>query len=329
MFDIDILIDYLTFSITGISLKRIIKLFLLDKFTFVEGNSKLRFYKYTMYALGCLVSYGGYNEREFGSICVSFSGTGCRALESFNTKDDEKFDWYKYLHLLYKHSNRCHVSRLDIACDEKEGILKFPTLVKSSVNHHYVTNFSLPLVSILKEEQIYWGATSSRFRIRIYNKALERHVDGHWMRCELQCRNESCFSFMRAWFECGSLGQAYSGILLNSVRYTTKQNISNNMGRLKTSRWWTKFLETSNRIQMTYPYGLEYNLEKNESYIFGQAGISIALWLNANNGDIEKLAHQISSQAFRYTDSHKSKLDILQKEVEERTKREYDRRNLF
>ncbi len=35
---------------------------------------------------------------------------------------------------------------------------------------------------------VYIGAPSSDFRIRIYDKALEQGVDGHWIRVELVMR---------------------------------------------------------------------------------------------------------------------------------------------
>ncbi len=305
----DILIDYLTFSLSErYSISRIMTIFGLNKFTYVEGNSKFRGYKYSMYAKGVIISYGGVNS----GCCISLSGTGCRALESFN----EDFEWYKMLMLLYKH--KCNVSRLDVACDEKENILNMKTLFKSSLNHFYVTNFSQPLVLQGREEEVLWGAKTSRIRIRIYNKALERKIDTHWIRCEIQLRDEACDSFFREWFINKNLGLTYYGILINQIRYTQSQNTGNHLNRLKTSLWWTKFTQGAERIKLTYRYGLEYNLEKNERYIFGQAGISVAMWLKANGGDINKLAEHMSNQSFRFTNEHKSKIDILEIEVKKR-----------
>lgn len=305
----DLLIDYLTFSVKNISLKHAIRLFGLQNVQFVEGSSKFRGYRYGLYSKGIQLFYGGDN----GGVCISFSGTGCRALESYNPG----LNWYRYIMLLYRHYPRCHISRLDVACDEREGILNYNKLKKDSLSRHYVSRFDVPLVSDGAEQSIIWGSPTSRIRVRIYNKALERGLssDQHWMRCEMQLRDEAALSFIREWHLSSDLGKTYCGILVNQIRYTSKENTGDHTTRLKTARYWSKFTQGAERLKMAYPKGLSYNLEKVEQYIFGQAGISIALWLEANGGDLDKLAEMVSMQQYRYRPEHRTKLEILRAEL--------------
>lgn len=297
-----LLIDYLTFSVRDVPLGRLLKIFGIAEVEYTEANSRMIGYKYGLYSKGIQIFYGGDQ-----GICISLSGTGCRRLESLYPN----LNWSRYIGLIYRHYPRCHISRLDVACDEFDGILKFSRLAKHSLERYYVSRFNTPLVSGGREESIIWGSPSSRVRVRIYNKALERNVTGHWMRCELQLRDDAVFSFCREWFRLGNLGSAFSGIVINEVRYTSQKNLGNHTERLDTAPYWRKFLNGSDRLKMAYPKGLAYNMERLEDYVFGQAGKSLAIWLDVNNGDVDVLQQRIALQRFRFNADDRVKISAL------------------
>lgn len=298
----ELLIDYLTFSVRNVPLGRLLRIFGIAEVEYTEANSRMIGYRHGLYSKGIQVFYGG----EQG-ICISLSGTGCRRLESLHPN----LNWSKYIGLIYRHYPRCHISRLDIACDERDGILKYNRLAKHSLERYYVSRFHRPLVSGGREEAVIWGSPTSMIRIRIYNKALERNVDGHWMRCELQLRDDAATSFCREWFSGSDLGTTFSGIVINEVRYTKQKNTGINTNRLETAAYWRKFLNGAERLKMAYPKGLVYNMERLEDYVFGQAGKSLAVWLEANGGDVDLMQQRIALQRFRFTLEDRVKIEML------------------
>ena len=67
-----------------------------------------------------------------------------------------------------------NISRLDIACDTF-GQLSMDKLISCTFSGRYVSRFRDYLVSIgTKERSIIFGAPSSRMRLRIYDKTMER-----------------------------------------------------------------------------------------------------------------------------------------------------------
>lgn len=189
-----ILVDFLTFSDRSERFD-----FWLDFFEFnldeFEDIAPARGWFYHKYFGGIHVYYGGREDIGF-----EFSGRGCRSLESLHKLS---FDWLNFFRLLF--DMNIHISRLDIACDETEGILNFDKLVMATAAHKYVSRARRRVYSQGDERNIIFGSPQSDTRLRIYDKALERSnalhdgsiSDEHWIRVEMQMRNEAAMSFVR------------------------------------------------------------------------------------------------------------------------------------
>ena len=69
-------------------------------------------------------------------VCVSMSGSGCRTFENFSsfagTGDKESEDSKSFQCLFAKIDGEADakISRLDVACDDKEGYLDMKTIVE-------------------------------------------------------------------------------------------------------------------------------------------------------------------------------------------------------
>ncbi|WP_101911437.1 replication initiation factor domain-containing protein [Marasmitruncus massiliensis] len=306
--DIKILVDWLTFTIgfecfledsvdnaddIGETHECILRL-ASDVFGFndLEFKPINSIYGYTIrYAAGpnnnIRIAWGGNTK----TIMFDLTGEGCRLYESVN----EKLDWYELIKKVQKYRTH-NISRLDVACDTF-GLLDMGKLFKFTREKRYVSRFkSEPLVKMMREETIDFGATTSRVMLRIYNKSLERickagvdaaDVPENWIRLELQLRNDGADSFIRSWQSTGNISTAYYGLMSNQLRFVKERNEENPQRSILTP-WWRKFLGNAEKIPMAYKGGLEYNLQSLQRYVFHQAGSSIRTWCELNDYDMDK-----------------------------------------
>lgn len=302
-----ILIDWLQFTTTIHSKLQILEMFGLQDQEWVTGkptgrwsnvdiNNKIR------------IEYGG--ERE--DISFTFSGSGCRYVETVN---DNEFDWLQVLSYLCSFKgDGVNISRLDVACDDKEIILTMKKIMKHAEDRKYVSRSRVkPMMVNGRKEIIYFGSEKSDTMLRIYNKALERGLDDeHWIRAELQLRNEAADSFIINLQEYKDIGITYAGILNNYLRFTTKNpnTCNEHYDQLIVTKWWKKFISESRKIKNISTGGMEYNYENLENFIKTGAGSSIKTYLMANNGDVTKLLELISD--CKINDKQKQMLSNLE-----------------
>ena len=210
-----ILVDYFSFSVSvgefsaeseqnAVYLPdRIESKFFLRGLEFQERKG-LYGYAYSRWYDGILYAWGGN-----GSVFVQMSGTGCRTWETIHPGLTWE-RWISYLHATYA---SLHISRLDIACDTF-GLLKLRTIQQYTRAGKYISRWKTYLIQEGSSEMsVIWGSSKSDFRLRIYDKTLERTVKGgaekdrvpkDWVRCEFQLRNAAASSFWRSWQQCGS-----------------------------------------------------------------------------------------------------------------------------
>lgn len=228
------------------------------------------------------------------TIMVQMSGKGCRLYETIN----KSLDWMDLIKLV-QGFRRHNFSRLDIACDTFD-FLRMDKLMRYTLQQRYVSRFNDYFVGQgNKEESIIFGSPTSRMRLRIYNKTLERarqlgtmdDVPENWVRLEFQLRDQAADSFINAWQMTGDISDAYFGIMNNQIRFVKQRE--NNVSRSVTVPWWAKFVQNAGKIAMAYTGGLEYNLQSLNKYVFGQAGSSIKTWLALHNYDTDKLIDMV------------------------------------
>ena len=242
---------------------------------------------------GITIAWGGCD-----TVLLQMSGQGCRLYESLRPD----LDWLALIQQIqaYKVHN---VSRLDIACDTF-GQLSMDKLINYTFAQRYVSRFRDYLVSIgTKERSIIFGAPSSRMRLRIYDKTMERlragrsvkEVPENWVRLEYQLRDDAADSFISAWRSTGSISAAYFGIMSNQLRYVKSRDEDNPQRSIMTT-WWAKFLGYADKIPMAYKGGLDYNLDNLTKYVFDQAGSSIRTWLEIMDYDMDKFARMVNNR---------------------------------
>lgn len=190
------------------------------------------------YFSGMHIYHGGRDD-----VCVALSGSGCRMLETCNKNS---FDWCGLFAYIMENVKYCemNISRLDVAGDDKEGILSLRKIIRYTSQGKYICKARRKVWIEGDEEEVIFGAPSSSTRLRIYNKALERGVDEPWVRVEFQLRDEAADSFVLNLLEGGGdIGPTYSGVLLNYLRFTTRDpsSCNNNYDRIPTASFWRSF----------------------------------------------------------------------------------------
>jgi hypothetical protein len=279
VFFLNILFDYFRATFKDLKTPDLIEYLGLWNLNWIEGRPRDGWTQHD-YFNGIHLYSGGRDD-----IGIELSGVGCRTLESLN---ELAFDWYAFLRWVSEMGDSANVSRLDVAGDEEEGILNFSTMVRSTRAGKYISKSRTRHWTDGDERIIMFGASASSTRLRIYDKALERGIEGHWMRCEFQLRDEAADSFIANYLQYGDIGRVYGGVLLNYLRYTTKAPdpaVSHNYDSLRTVKWWSDFVGTSEKIHNVTVGGLEYNLDSLDSYISGQCASSIRAYITLNSLD--------------------------------------------
>ena len=250
-------------------------------------------YAYSAWYDGIVYAWGGAE-----SIYIQMSGTGCRTWETTHPGLTwEK--WIKYLQTTYA---TLHISRLDIACDTF-GLLKLRNIQAFTRAGNYISRWKTFLIQEGSNEMaVIWGSSKSDFRLRIYDKTLERQKKGGaepdkipqgWVRCEFQLRNDAAASFVRSWQACGSIGQTFMGIMRNQLLYVMTYD-GKNRDRATPAPWWDKLLGDAEQIHMAYDAGKDYNFDSLKKYIFHQAGSSIKAYLAIMDGDFGPLLQGVA-----------------------------------
>lgn len=278
------LIDYLSFSDCADRLDYWLEFFHLPLTDFQTGRPRYGWSEHQFFS-GIHVYTGTRSD-----VFFEFSGVGCRTLETIH---HNQFNWLHLLSLLasYDFSSACHVTRLDVACDDTDGVLCFPELYLFTQQRKYITKARRVFWTDGSEQEIMFGSPKSDTRLRIYNKALERGVpDEHWIRSEFQLRNDAAFSFLQNLKNTRNIGSCYSGVLLNYLRYIEDwTDANNNNSRIPTAPWWANFLGECERLKNIYVGGLEYNRQSLIDYIRKQCSSSLKAYVELFDGDFSEL----------------------------------------
>lgn len=184
---------------------RIERKFMLRGLEFQERKGMYG-YAYARWYDGIVYAWGGNN-----TIYIQMSGTGCCTWETTHPG----LAWERWIKQLQSTYATLHISRIDIACDTF-GMLKLRTVQAFTRKRNYISRWKTYLIQEGSSEMaVIWGSSKSDFRLRIYDKTLEREVKGsidadkvpkNWVRCEFQLRNDAAASFVRSWQASRSIG---------------------------------------------------------------------------------------------------------------------------
>ena len=214
--------------------------------------------------------YYDYCYKDTDYPLLELTGQGCRDYETYTDGN-----WGRLFQLALDTDNY-HVTRLDVAYDDHEGILDINKIVRKTEKRHFVSRSQVGTItnSFDRDKDAYsvmYGGRSSELYCRIYDKALERgYSDGrHWLRCETVFKGDRAYNFIK---NDDPIGAKYCGVLKNYIRFVEPNENDSNKRRWNVSKWWDKFLGDCKRISVCSPKTVDYNLSRVGRYVFHQAG---------------------------------------------------------
>ena len=271
-----ILYDWLTVSFLNVDKDTIIHLLGLDSAAWQEQQtgSRLRY--------GHRISFDGismhytddWDFKHNQGCCLEMSGQGCRDYETFG-----KGDWWLLFDFIRLVKGK--VTRLDIAYDDFQGLIPIDIMADMAARYLYTARSQK--MRIMQESEdadpdhlgisVCHGSKSSNIYIRCYDKRVERHAWDipHWVRLEVQLRNDDCAGFLAA---PGQLGEKLRGVLANYLLYRCPGN-DKIKSRWPVAPWWVNLLQGVSAIKIHTPKDCEYNADRLDKHIYDRNHNSI------------------------------------------------------
>lgn len=290
-----ILIDWFAFTSRNDTVLSMISRLGLSEYTFFETHrsSAVKYGFRQCHSFAHINIYSDhYKDKDL--IMVDMSGQGCRAFDTYAKTS------YTYLFGLCLWNPNYHVTRIDLAHDDHEGLLNIDTVIKETRKRNYIAKTRKNdkhehFNGKFEEVSVMFGRKSSDLYIRIYDKAAERGYDPNkkkWVRTEIvlkQSRAEKFLSLLLSGSEVvpdpdhpekvpevkRNLGELFYGILNNYLRFIVPDSEQKNVSRLKNRKWWDKFIGSIEKIRVYVKKDENYNLHRLQRYIIDQVGNSI------------------------------------------------------
>lgn len=247
-------------------------------------------------------------EDDMG-VCVEVSGQGCRALETYG-----KIEWISFLSFLMEDFNEFHITRIDLAYDDHTGVLNKLQLKLDTDDGNYRARFnSWEIRYGNRGFSIYHGSNQSQVRIRIYDKAAERGLlDGtHWIRVEIQLRDENAEGAARALIQRKQIGSVYSGILSNYLVYCEESN-DKNKSRWPVAAYWQELLQDAESIHIAAKPGVDYNIFHLEAFLRDTAGGALITWIKIFG--LDSLPDMLKKRKAKMNPKHQRLIEIYTKD---------------
>lgn len=248
---------------------------------------------------GITISYGADDPRfakdptkvrtDMG-ICLNLSGTGCRAFESYGHGD-----WFRLLAEYFTLRDTgvrikkgrqfsYNITRLDLAFDDHTGLLDLHRIRQDTESRYYVSKakyaeyvWSDDQDKDIQGMTVQVGSDKSDIKVRIYDKAAERGFkDRHWIRVELQLRDDRARLAADDLVKEMDIGHTVSGILMNYLTFREPSEDSNK-SRWPIADYWQALLTKMSGIKLWIAPGEEYNFSKTEHWLCKQYGQAIVV----------------------------------------------------
>jgi len=288
----EVLVDWLTFSVKEEDPGKVIQQYLgMDPDLFQDTGYSLMGYNKVLRFSDICVCYEGREDDHFHDmgVCVSMSGNGCRTFETMSKltfdgakdKQGTKSIAFPVLFQLLASTKGANVSRIDVACDDHTGYLSMDQIIEKTRSGDINSRMtSRDVHESLKGKKksgktVYIGAESSAFRVRIYDKALEQGVDGHWVRVELVMRGRNSKSFVQNMTNSENVGKLAAQVINDKFSFIDRDD--SNITRCTVCDWWTNFVDELEAVRLVARKVIQHTVEQIGSWVEAQVGPSLAI----------------------------------------------------
>lgn len=288
----EVLVDWLTFSVKEKDPRNVIEQYLgMDPDLFQDTGYSLMGYNKVKRFSDICVCYEGREDDYFQDmgVCVSMSGNGCRTFETMSkltfdgVRDKQGMESVAFpvLFQLLAATEDANVSRIDIACDDYAGYLSMDdvlTKVQTNEVNSRMTKRST-VISFNGTQRngatAYIGAPSSDFRVRIYDKALEEGIEGHWVRVELVMRGKNSNAFVVQMTNSENVGKLTAQVINDKFSFIERDD--SNITRCTVCGWWTAFVDELETVRLVARKVIQHSVEQIGSWVEAQVGPSLAI----------------------------------------------------
>lgn len=276
-------LDYFRFTFPdSVSLSSIIE------FLNIDGWVELPYGRYN-YRAGQIAGHVSvyHSGQEGMGTCVEISGQGCRQLES----SGRVTDWQAFVRQVHAMGGK--YTRFDVALDDKVGLLGLDTIKEAMLKKTYsghMTTFEPHEKYDLrtgkyKHRELRLGSRTSENYIRVYDKALEQRVEGHWIRFEIEVKGDRANLVAMLFAD-----QGMSPLLgyIRSVIDFKEEGATVVKSRWRLADWWVAFLEGADKVRLKLETK-QANLDQITRWLYKQVSASLALYLESEGGDLDSL----------------------------------------
>jgi len=195
-----------------------------------------------------------FDGREDMGCHVEMTGQGCRLYEG----NFQEAPWPELFQTIFAANG--NFTRLDIAIDNVDGALTLDKIGNALQHHDSIirTQFgewrrilkgSFEKGKQITGDTIYLGSSKSHIQFRIYDKAQESGVAGHWIRFELQLRDKRANEAARLYSSGESIGTLATGII--NTYFAIINDDDSNKSRCSLQSWWSEWLQSTEKIRLS------------------------------------------------------------------------------
>lgn len=205
--------------------------------------------------------HGYKTQFSYGKTVILLDGSegmGVHVILSGQALREMSNDPLELLHWVLHNGGK--VSRIDLAFDNVDGELTL-LRVKRAVNAGAVSCRAKEYRQMKRGristgevtgETFYFGSAQSDTQYRIYDKAAEQGLDGHWIRCEGQYRHENAQRVAQLIHEARlDVGPVFCGLLRGYLNILTPSKTDTNKSRWKVAKWWLDLLQGAEKIKLS------------------------------------------------------------------------------
>lgn len=199
------------------------------------------------------LSFGGITICHHGldqeGVLVNFSGEGCKTFER-----ESPIGWEALRKIAT--ASDAHVTRLDIAYDDFNGVLDIRELKRLRDESKYTSH-----LKINREERtnkriedgltVSFGAIGGDVFIKFYDKAAEQKIYGkHWVRAEIQLRSQHADNALRLGLP---IDELFASVMGKYLAFKEESITDSNPSRWPLTPFWESIISKAQPICLTRP----------------------------------------------------------------------------
>ena len=294
----EVLPDWLTFTIRGIQPHEVIRDVLgMDVALFKALPYSWKGYQDVVEFENIRIASNFREDEHFKNmgVCVSMSGNGCRNFETMSslggTAQEGGFSenfmkLFQYLdkRLGYEGEKTVNVTRLDMASDDRSGLLDRDTIIDFVIANKINSRckvWNLILGSKCKVKNgftVYIGSKKSDNFVKIYDKEAEMKQNklldtGHWIRVEHTLRDKYAESFIHALVIGKPVGELVSEVLNDKFQFINHDD--SNITRCSVCDWWAEFVGEVKKVRLVARRAAQHTVSQLEQWVKDQIAPSL------------------------------------------------------